>query len=71
VQPDLRASRDGGPEFPSGVRVQHQAVGCSSNELISEMRAQAYLTASNTLSFYRDSANSSATFTAYVVQFKP
>jgi hypothetical protein len=43
----------------------------STSELISEMRAQAFLSDSTTLNFYRETANNSARFTAYVVQFKP
>jgi hypothetical protein len=35
------------------------------------MRAQADLTNSTTLTFSRTSSNNTATFTAYVIQFKP
>jgi hypothetical protein len=59
----------GGGQWASGQL--HGEGAHSSSDLISEMRAQAYLTDSTTLNFSRESSNNTATFTAYVVQFKP
>jgi hypothetical protein len=59
----------GGGQWASGQL--HGEGRHSSSELISEMRAQAHLTSSTTLEFFRETANNSATFTAYVVQLKP
>lgn len=59
----------GGGQWASGQL--HGEGQHSSSELISEMRAQAYLVDSTTLHFYRESSNNTARFTAYVVQLKP
>jgi hypothetical protein len=59
----------GGGQWASGQL--HGEGSHALGDLISEMRAQAYLTDSTTLNFSRDSFNSTAKFTAYVIQFKP
>jgi hypothetical protein len=59
----------GGGQWSSGQL--HGEGRYASSELIGEMRAQAVFTNNSTLLFYRESAINTATFTAYVVQFKP
>jgi hypothetical protein len=59
----------GGGQWASGQL--HGEGRHSSSELISEMRAQAWLTDSTTLNFSRVTSNNTAKFTAYVIQFKP
>jgi hypothetical protein len=59
----------GGGQWASGQ--VHGEGRHSSSDLISEMRAQAFLNDSTTLTFFRESSNNTARFTAYVVQLKP
>jgi hypothetical protein len=59
----------GGGQWASGQL--HGEGRHSSGDVINEMRAQAFLTDSTTLTFYRESSNNTARFTAYVVQLKP
>ncbi|HYI02330.1 hypothetical protein [Hyalangium sp.] len=59
----------GGGQWSSGQL--HGEGRYASGELINEMRAQAVLSNNSTLLFYRESFINTATFTAYVVQFKP
>jgi hypothetical protein len=59
----------GGGQWASGQL--HGEGRHSSSELIGEMRSQAYLASNSSLSFSRESSTNTATFTAYVVQFKP
>jgi hypothetical protein len=59
----------GGGQWASGQL--HGEGRHSSSDNIGEMRAQAFLVNSTTLNFYRDATQNTATFTAYVIQFKP
>ncbi|HYI02376.1 putative metal-binding motif-containing protein [Hyalangium sp.] len=59
----------GGGQWSSGQL--HGEGRYASGELINEMRALAVLSNNSTLLFYRESFINTATFTAYVVQFKP
>jgi hypothetical protein len=59
----------GGGQWASGQL--HGEGQFSGSDNIGEMRTQAWLTNDTTLNFFRGASTSSATFTAYVIQFKP